>query len=110
MPPKEDPTTKEMIFANIRLHGVLKSYVTGESFESYLHHLESFFRVNKSQNLDDEFKVNLVFNMIGTDPSEKITKALLPKNPSELSYDEFVKVMESIFTVEKKCHRRAFQI
>jgi hypothetical protein len=81
------------------LLGTCENYVLDSNFDNYLEGLKNYFALNKIT--EDEMKVRLLINLIGTEASAKIIKALKPKVFTDFKYSELVKVCEDLFGVQR---------
>lgn len=78
-----------------RLEGKLESYVPGDSFEDYLEQVDNYFELNKLEN--DERKVRLLINLIGSAASSKVIKSFKPEVYSTKTYAEVIAQCKKLF-------------
>jgi hypothetical protein len=82
-----------------RWMGKMESYEVGSNFDDYMALTNNFFELN--QVTDDQMKVRILVNQIGSAASAKIIKAVKPKQFNELSFRELISLCESIFNVQR---------
>lgn len=82
-----------------RVFGSMEPYVLGENFEDYLWRLNNYFSLNKFS--DENFKRQLLMNVIGATASTKIMKSLKPKELNQVGYKDVVKQCMKIFIGER---------
>lgn len=98
----EDKTTVEskmIVQGTNSMLGTCESYVLDTNFGDYLEGLKNYFALNKIE--EDVMKVRLLVNLIGTEASAKIIKAVKPKVFTDYSYDKLVEICEDLFGVQR---------
>lgn len=66
--------------------GTCEPFKIGENFEEYIAFFENYLDMNSIE--DEKRKIQLLMNLIGREPSAKISKACLPKKPIEYTYKQ----------------------
>jgi hypothetical protein len=79
--------------------GSCEGYILDSNFDDYLAGLVNYFALNKVE--DDTMKVRLLVNLIGTEASAKIMKAVKPKAFTDFKYDGLVTLCKKLFGVQK---------
>jgi hypothetical protein len=82
-----------------RWMGRMEPYEVGSNFDDFMALTNNFFELNEVT--DDQLKVKILMNQIGSAASSKIIKAVKPKQFSELSFTELIALCESIFNVQR---------
>ena len=76
--------------------GSCESYVIGDNFDNYLRRVNNYFSVNSVTS--ENFKVNLLVNVLGPIASTKLMDAFLPGDYSTKSFVEVVAKCKDLFS------------
>ena len=69
---------------------------TGSTFPAYFRRFENIF-ANRCIAWTEEQKVSLLLQKLGTEENTKYSNFILPKKPEEISFDETINCLSSIF-------------
>jgi hypothetical protein len=91
-----------------KLIGTLEPFVVGESdFDDYLSIVDNYFELNHVE--EDNYKVRLLVNMIGSTASTKIIKAFKPVEIGKVKYPQLIEKCKKLFSVEKNAIMEHFK-
>jgi Zinc knuckle len=91
-----------------KLIGTLEPFVVGESdFDDYLSIVDNYFELNHVE--EDNYKVRLLVNMIGSTASTKIIKAFKPIEIGKVKYSQLIEKCKKLFSVEKNAIMEHFK-